>query len=269
MRRTGLFWKLLASFAVLIVAAIAVLASVFSGAYRSLLEGQLDDRLAAAAVTAGQLLVDRWPTAPSDDLQALVERVGKEAGVRLTLINLDGRVLGDSYEADVAAVEKMENHRDRKEFIDVRRTGAGAATRLSPTIGKRLRYQAVRVDNPAGERLGVVRAAFPTSAVETQVAGLAWWTWLVSAAVAAAVIALAWWALAALTEPMRSLAAAADAMIAGQTDFRMPAPVEVNDEVGAVARRWAKRVSDSPTDSASCRAPARRRRPCWRAWPRA
>lgn len=222
------------------MATIAVMAIAFTGVYQRLLEGQLDDRLRAAALMADELLAERWPEAPAEDVQTLVRRMGQRTDLRVTLIDLTGRVLADSHEGDLAAVEAMENHRDRTEFIEAKRGGAGAATRLSPTLGERFRYIAILVETPAGRPLGVVRTAHPMSQLAAQIAALEKWTWAIGVAVAAAAIALAWWILARLTQPMRSLAAAAEALVAGQSDVRLPVAADANDEIGAMARALAE-----------------------------
>jgi len=235
-----LFWKLLACFAALCVATTAILALAFTSAYRTLVEGQLDERLRTAALSADELLAERWPEAPSGDLQTLVRRVGQRSGLRFTLIDLDGQVLADSHEADVPAVEAMENHRDRTEFIDATRGGVGMATRLSPSLGVRYRYVGVLVETPAGRPLGVIRTAYPMSQLATQVATLERWTWALGAAVSAAMLGLAWWLLADLTRPLRTLATAAEAMVTGPGDVRLPVAADATDEIGFLVRALAE-----------------------------
>lgn len=235
-----LFWKLLATFAALCIATVAVMALAFTGAYRALFESQLDDRLRTAALSADELLAVRWPEAPGSDVQTLVRRMGQRSDVRFTLIDPKGRVLADSHEADVAAVEAMENHRDRTEFIDAKRGGVGLATRLSPTLGVRYRYVGILVETPSGQPLGVVRTAYPMSQLATQVATLEKWTWALGGAVSAAAIGLAWWLLAGLTRPLRSLAATAEALVTGPNDVRLPVATDATDEIGSLVRALAE-----------------------------
>lgn len=62
---------------------------------------------------------------------------------RITLIGKDGNVLFDSN----ADAESMENHSDRKEFIDALNTGTGEDERYSDTLSEKTIYQAVLMDD--------------------------------------------------------------------------------------------------------------------------
>jgi two-component system phosphate regulon sensor histidine kinase PhoR len=224
------------SFAALCTATVAVLIAIFSNAYQSQLERELDDKLRSIAAALGETLVDSWPDGPTDEIQARLQTAGRRLDARLTLIDMNGRVLADSSLPDRAAVEKMENHRDRLEFIEARRTGAGEGSHLSTTLHKRMRYQATRIDSADGEPLGVVRVSLPTREVSQQAAGLTRWASAIGACVVAATLALAYWILKRLTEPLRSLAGAADAILAGQYDQRLPVHHQASEEVGVLAR---------------------------------
>jgi two-component system phosphate regulon sensor histidine kinase PhoR len=212
--KPALFWKTLATMAVLSVAAIFILSWVYSVAYAALLERQLAERIRSAAVVAADLLRKDWPVEPTDEIQSIVRRSGEQAGVRLTLISTHGQVLADSQEQDVAAVRRMESHADRPEFTAAMRTGEGAARRLSPTLGQAYRYHSVRVD-AAGKPIGIVRAAFPVAPLEAELAGLNRWIWSIGALLALAATAIAWLIAVRLTAPLQELATTAEALAAG------------------------------------------------------
>ena len=77
-----MFWKLLASQAALTLGALLVLAAFFSRAYESLLTRELDGLLRAAATSVSQLLAERWPVDSDAALQATIQRIGEQSGVR-------------------------------------------------------------------------------------------------------------------------------------------------------------------------------------------
>ena len=233
-QRAGLFWKLLLAFGVLSVTAILLLTWLFSNAYEALLERELSQRIAAAATTTGELLGDRWPASPTESTQEMVRQLGQEIGVRLTLIAADGMVLADSQLGDMAGVEQAENHADRTEIIAAMKNGSGIARRTSPTIGERMRYYAVRVDHK-GKPVGVVRAALPTAPIAVELAGLQRWIWTIGILLSVAAVGVAYWVAARLTDPLRALAAAADAIAAGKHDFRLPAASGGDDELSKLA----------------------------------
>jgi two-component system phosphate regulon sensor histidine kinase PhoR len=234
-RRSALLWRLTAAFASLALAIILVLTALFSRSYQALLIREVDARLQAIAVAAGQTAAAIWPDAPAARLQEIAQRIGKQSRARLTFVDVDGRVLADSDQPDIAAVEAMESHLDRSEMIEALRTGTGAANRASPTEGTRQHYQAVRVD-VAGAPRGVVRASQPIAEIDAEITGLIRWMAALGALAALAAVVLAAWITAQATEPMRQLVAASDALVAGQLDRRLTVPSLADDEFGVIAR---------------------------------
>lgn len=88
--------------------------------------------------------------------------LGRAAGVRVTLIAPDGRVVADS-EKDPST---MENHGGRQEVIEALRGEVGSATRRSATLGYETLYVAVRAPN------GVLRLSVPLAHLEQQVSDI-------------------------------------------------------------------------------------------------
>ncbi|MGH7768194.1 MAG: ATP-binding protein, partial [Candidatus Binatia bacterium] len=90
----------------------------------------------------------------------ICREIGRELGVRVTVIGLDGKVLGDSDEASV----RMENHGARPEVVDALAKGVGTSTRYSTTVGHEMLYQAVmKRDNGPG---WIVRLSVPLDVIE-------------------------------------------------------------------------------------------------------
>jgi two-component system phosphate regulon sensor histidine kinase PhoR len=234
-RRASLFWKLLASFAVLSLTGSLVLTAIFSGTYENLLTRNLDERLQTAAVTVGELLTPNWPDAPSEKIQTTVRQISQRAGVRITVIDPAGRVLADSAQSTLAQVIALENHRDRIEIVEALDSSVGHARRTSPTVGQRQRYVAIRVAS-GDEVLGVVRASLPTQPLDSEVLGLRRWMAAISILAAVASIGLAAWITAQATRPLRDLALAADALVQGDYDHRVAVPSRNGDEFAVVAR---------------------------------
>jgi two-component system phosphate regulon sensor histidine kinase PhoR len=86
--------------------------------------------------------------------------IGGELGVRITVIQLDGKVLGDSDESSTA----MENHGTRPEVMEALAKGAGASTRYSTTVRHEMLYQAVLDGKDKPER--IIRLSIPLNAIE-------------------------------------------------------------------------------------------------------
>lgn len=79
------------------------------------------------------------PKVSGDTLDQMSRELARGLGVRLTVIALDGKVLGDSHEASVT----MENHRTRPEIAEALSRGEGQSIRYSATVGHEMLYRAV------------------------------------------------------------------------------------------------------------------------------
>jgi two-component system phosphate regulon sensor histidine kinase PhoR len=110
-----------------------------------------------ARVIAANLPLDREGPALDD----VVRRLADQLDTRITVIDPDGRVLGDSAESSRA----MENHAGRPEVVEAMARGTGSAVRYSTTVGYDFVYRAVLYDYGIYKR--VVRLAYPLADIET------------------------------------------------------------------------------------------------------
>jgi two-component system phosphate regulon sensor histidine kinase PhoR len=145
---------LLGTLALLVVAlaAVDVLASrVAETSYRETLEKDLSDK---GRILSEALFSDGLAGASQKARQA-----ARSAGLRLTVVSPDGRVLVESE----AEASRMENHRSRPEITAALAGRTGSAVRQSGTIGSRFLYVAV----PCPQ--GALRLAVALSEVEERV----------------------------------------------------------------------------------------------------
>jgi len=96
-------------------------------------------------------------------LDRLAKNLGARGGARITIIALDGTVLGDS-EVDPAT---MENHAARPEVVDLVTRQSGVSVRYSATTGREMVYAAVPITR-ATAMLGVARVAWPLAQVNAR-----------------------------------------------------------------------------------------------------
>ena len=119
-------------------------------------------------------------------LDNICRQLSGELGSRITVIAVDGRVLGDSAEVS----EKMENHANRPEVLEAMRTGTGSAVRFSTTLHYNMLYRAFHQTGDGQER--IVRVAVPLTDIENVIASFRR-SLLAGLAVASAVgLLLAW-----------------------------------------------------------------------------
>src|SRR4029453_18251718 len=145
-----LLWNLL-----LIVITLAVLDVILNSSLTLYLENQIEQQLRRDCTVAGAYLAREAAAGRSDDV---VDELAEMLNVRVTLIAVDGRVLGDS-ELDGIALESVENHADRPEVLEAKRVGIGKSVRQSATVQKNFMYIAKRLD------AGVLRLAMPLTDV--------------------------------------------------------------------------------------------------------
>jgi len=159
----------------------------------------------------------------------IADRAGQAAGVRVTLIDASGAVVGDS-DVPLERLPLVENHGDRPEVRTALSGRVGRNTRRSETVGRELLYLAI----PIGDgRAGVVRVAMELSDLESALAGLRK-VLLVSGSIGllaalALSYGLAWFTLRPVHEIQRLTTAVAD----GNLEYRIPR--RSRDELGAIS----------------------------------
>ena len=240
--------------------AVAILAA---GLYlNQALESFAIEGLEARLVTAARLLDDQarvllTQSASPATVREFALRAAERSDSRVTLIALDGRVLGDS-EVDLAGLGRLENHRERTEVRAAFDGRVGRDLRTSASINTPLIYVAVPVRD-GGRIAGVLRLALPLSAVTSSYAALR------RVMVAGGLVALAvafgigMFVAGRVTRPVVEMQRIAHAMSEGRFDVR--APVRSVDELGALGRalnmmmaRLREKIGDLEEERAKARA---------------
>ncbi|MFT5285580.1 MAG: two-component system phosphate regulon sensor histidine kinase PhoR [Planctomycetota bacterium] len=163
-RRSSFYWKLSSSFAV-----IVLLGALFVGLLvRYQLGADLREELESSLQRTCQVLA---PYARDRIMNGLVEgpdvelgQIGLDTRIRLTWIELDGRVVADTH----ADARLMDNHASRWEVREALAEGFGKQSRASSTIGREMLYVAYCLEDQ-GEKVGVIRAAMPLDDIREQV----------------------------------------------------------------------------------------------------
>ncbi len=163
---------------------------------------------------------------------ALADRLGRDLGLRVTIIDAAGRVLGDT-NLDGEALLSVENHADRPEVIEAMRGGVGRAVRYSRTLTENMLYIASRID-PGDPARGVVRLAIPLIDVkraQEEIRGPILVAAMLSVVLAAA---LGWVFARGPARRLEGMARAAGEFAGGRTGAR--AETGGDDEVAVLAR---------------------------------
>lgn len=107
---------------------------VFSAHYEDQLISEMEAEASYMAIALNET---------EDDLACLARLESADSEKRVTLIDTNGEVL---YDNNVAA-DTLENHQDRPEIAEAKTKGFGTAERQSGTLGTKVYYYAVRLDD--------------------------------------------------------------------------------------------------------------------------
>ena len=164
--------------------------------------------------------------------QTLTNELGHRAQARLTIIALDGQVLGDS-NLNAEGVIKVENHRERPEIQEALTQGHGSCVRYSSTLGQRMMYVAVPF-HQQGRVAGVVRSALPLAQVDQSIAHLR--MLLLGASLMALTVAglVSTLATRRISQTLRQLAQTAGRMVEGELGERTRTPG--HDEIATLGK---------------------------------
>lgn len=215
--------KLFLSFTALVAAVVVALTLGMEAVLRTPLIQQASDDLGRELSLALELYQASPETPPND----LANRMGVLTGHRVTIIDSNGTVVGESaIPADRLAT--LDNHAGRPEVVAAVRDGVGTSVRYSSSVDGDLIYSARIADDGRVLRFAMSTAEIDAavSGVERQVLRVGWFALLGSA-----LFALAF--SSAVTRPLRRMRAVATAMSSGELSARVR--MERKDELGDLA----------------------------------
>lgn len=225
-------WRIALPYVALILIVMAGLDLYLSSSIRQLYMDSLNDTMIAEtklAATALAAIMETNPTA--EELDYLAKTWSAELGRRVTIIGLDGTVLGESDEDRT----QMENHLNRPEVQQALATGFGSSTRFSWTVRYPMLYTAqviARQDQP----LGIIRLGIALQKIQQDIRNLQWA--LVAVTLLAAVIAilLASGIARQTTQPLSQLTSAANQLTEQWEEAHLS--ISSPDEIGQLAKAF-------------------------------
>jgi two-component system phosphate regulon sensor histidine kinase PhoR len=229
MQSSRFFWKLYFGYVVLILLTASILGlwigrdidrQVRETTHRSLLE-------AAQVLATEPFLLDDGGNARAG-LARRVAQLGRDTGIRYTIISPDGTVLADTDED----ARSMENHAPRAEVSEALEGGVGSSVRLSATLGYLTMYVAV----PCGTDGGIVRTALPLGEIEDRRRELRGRVIIAASIGAVAALVLGLFVAHRFTGPFVSISRAARAISAGNFQERLE--IRRHDAFGAFAQSF-------------------------------
>lgn len=233
--RSRLRWRLSVPYVALAAVTLAALALYLLAYVRQVYFDALQQSLVSEARLIAEVVRPDLVSGETQDLDAVADRYAALLGSRVTIMDREGRVWGDSAE-DPA---RMLGHLFRPEVQQALNLGEGEAIRYSDTLQDELMYGAVRVEEgvaSGGAVVGFVRVAVPLSATHAKVA-----RFRNAVLSSVAIILLVTWLIQVLlaeriVRPVRRLTEAAERVEAGDLSaYLMPT---TSDEIGQLMHRF-------------------------------
>jgi two-component system, OmpR family, phosphate regulon sensor histidine kinase PhoR len=219
--------------AVLGLAAAFTMAHIYRNSHEQTLEDNMLREIRLLETTFTFQPVGNENGTPSNDVFSYYSRealqIGKLTDSRVTFIEKDGTVIGDS-ESDP---RKMNNHASREEIVAAARDGVGSAVRYSSTLKENMLYVAAPVQKQ-GEFDGYIRLSMSLVAVEDGVRST--WTIMgISLLVLFVIAALVSYSVAAsLTRPLEHITRVANRI--SRLDYGARVRLERKDEIGDLGK---------------------------------
>ena len=160
--RHSIRWRTAISFTILILICIVGISSYlyffFKDSYIDSLSSQLTEQATIISYTSESYFADSTTAA----IDAEVKSLGQRIDSRITIISLNGTVLGDSIDDP----STMENHATRPEVAAALNGTDSTIIRYSSTLGYNMLYAAVPI-SIGGKVVGCARTAIPLTAIDS------------------------------------------------------------------------------------------------------
>lgn len=235
--KNRIIWKFFGAFAVLTLIVVLILNFFVSLRLRDSFEQRISEELKSNAILVGDILRDDLAEGDYEDIQQKTRQLADRLDLRITVIDRQGKVLGDSEQEP----SLMEKHDDRLEVIEAMKESFGHSTRFSDTLNYNMKYVAVRLDQD-DNILGIIRFALPLSQVQLEIRII--YRVVLFGAIAAIVIALivAYFVSRSITFPIRQMKETAERIATG--DFGSRVRIKSGDELGELAQSLNKMADE-------------------------
>jgi len=229
---------------VAIVLVTLLMGYYLSSSLRTVFESEIEDQLYTSALLAKSYML---VSPQRGNYIELANEIGKTLDVRVTLIDKDGTVLGDS-ELTPEGIAAVENHSDRPEVMAARESGRGTSIRRSATVGVPFIYVAVKLDDGS-----VLRVARPLEPVESLIGGLRKQLLIALIVSIGLTLVFGYMVYIFVSRPLHRMADASNALAVGNLSVELPAVGDhdlavMGSSLNAMARSLRKQMEELQGD---------------------
>ena len=224
-------WRIAITFVVLILVCMGGLSAYLLHSVKDNYLDNLRMQLTAQAQLVGDASEPYLDSGQTESIDALAERLGNKTSARITIINADGVVLGDSGKDP----KTMGNHSGRPEVIKALSSGVGSSIRYSTTLSCDMMYVAVPI-TVDDEVAGIARVSLPLAEISGALEHMN--RMIIGGIGIAAFVAilLALQISRSTTEPLKKLTLMSKRMAHGELDQKIQ--VASRDEAGELAEAF-------------------------------
>jgi two-component system phosphate regulon sensor histidine kinase PhoR len=190
------------------------------------LTGQIRADLQRNVVLAGEVIA----VTPATEINTAAHRLAGETGLRITVITLDGTVIGESHRSP-PELGLVENHLRRTEVQQALQKGVGSAVRHSATVNDDLLYVAALIGHP--QPRAIVRVALPLHAIAETTARVRHVVGVASVVTALVALPVLFWMARRVTRPILEMQGVAQRVAQG--DFSRKAGARGGAELRGLA----------------------------------
>jgi two-component system phosphate regulon sensor histidine kinase PhoR len=141
-RKRKLFWQIYPSYLIVIIICTAIGSYYASSSIKTFFYSQVENSLyEKSGLFVPTVKKELLNNSPSEVIDFLCVDAGKRAGLRFTIVDFKGKVLGDTKEEP----ENMENHRQRPEIRAAFSGKKESNIRYSDTLNQKMLYAAVPI----------------------------------------------------------------------------------------------------------------------------
>lgn len=166
------------------------------------------------------------------DIEQFCKDKAEKFGLRVTIISMDGTVLGDSEQK----ADSMENHFNRHEVREAIQNGRGSSVRYSRTLGVDYHYSAVYFKDNKVE--GIIRLSTPLSAYQELGYDIINSMLILIAGGIVLALLLAIFFTRKITKPIAEVTEAAEKIASGDYEYRIY--TSDKDHIGSLAKSFNK-----------------------------
>ena len=243
MAKKRILWQLFPSYLFITFTALLVVGIYTSNSLRDFYyDRTAEDLKARAWLVENQLIREPLPL-ESSFLKSLSRDLGVKTNTRITIIDLTGKVLGDSHEDP----SRMDNHADRPEFIAAIQGRIGMALRFSNTLDEQMMYLAVPIIREKSLS-GVVRTSIPTTFIDQALQAIELKIGVVGLIVALLAASISLMISRKISRPLEQMKNSAEVIAKGEWESKLPVTSDsleisaLSDSLNQMASQLKERI---------------------------